>query len=104
MTADVESARRDWEDGYRRLLAATNDPIGSDRLHQQVDVILSELRKRVGAIFTIAQLADAYARSESWLLEAIDERAPVPGWPRTVAVAGDAAFHLYARGAVDFTP
>ena len=104
MTADIESARRDWDDGYRRLLAATNDPIGSDRLHQQVDVILAELRKRVGAIFTIAQLADAYARSESWLLETIDERAPVPGWPRTVAVAGDAAFHLYARGAVDYTP
>ena len=104
MTADVESARRDWDDGYRRLLAATNDPIGSDRLHQQVDVILAELRKRVGAIFTIAQLADAYAGSESWLLETIDERAPVPGWPRTVAVAGDAAFHLYARGAVDYTP
>ena len=104
MTADVESARRDWEDGYRRLLAATNDPIGSDRLHQQVDVLLSELRKRVGSIFTIAQLVDAYAKSESWLLETIDERAPVPGWPRTVAVAGDAAFHLYARGAVDYTP
>ena len=104
MTADVESARRDWEDGHRRLLAATNDPIGSDRLHQQVDVILAELRKRVGTIFTIAQLADAYAKSESWLLETIDERAPVPGWPRTVALAGDAAFHLYARGAVDYTP
>jgi hypothetical protein len=104
VTADVESARRDWEDGYRRLLAATNDPIGSDRLHQQVDVILSELRKRVGTIFTIAQLADVYARAESWLLETIDERAPVPGWPRTVAVAGDSAFHLYARGAVDYTP
>ena len=104
MTVDVESARRDWEDGHRRLLAATNDPIGSDRLHQQVDVILAELRKRVGTIFTIAQLADAYAKSESWLLETIDERAPVPGWPRTVALAGDAAFHLYARGAVDYTP
>lgn len=104
MAADVESSRRDWEDGYRRLLAATNDPSGSDRLHQQVDVIVAELRKRVGTIFTIAQLADAYAGSESWLLETIDERAPVPGWPRTVAVAGDAAFHLYARGAVDYTP
>ena len=104
MTADVESARRDWEDGYRRLLAATNDPTGSDRLHQQVDVIMAELRKRVGVIFTIVQLADVYAGSESWLLETIDQHAPVPGWPRTVAVAGDAAFHLYARGAVDYTP
>lgn len=104
MTADVESARRDWEDGYRRLAAATNDPVGSDRLHQQVDVIVAALRKRVGTIFTIAQLAEAYAGSEAWLQETIDEHAPVPGWPRTVSVAGDAAFHLYARGAVDYEP
>ena len=104
MTADVESARRDWEDGYRRLLATTNDPVGSGRLHTQVDAIVAELRKRVGATFTIAQLASAYASSEVWLRETIDERAPVPDWPRTVTVAGDAAFHLYARGAVDYTP
>ena len=104
MSADIESARRDWEDGYRRLLAATSDPVGSDRLHRQVDAIIAELRKRVGATFTIAQLADAYAGSEAWLRETIDERAPVPDWPRTVTVAGDAAFHLYARGAVDYTP
>ncbi len=104
MTADVESARRDWEDGYRRLTGAANDPVESDRLHQQVDAILAQLRKRVGATFTMAQLAEAYAHSEPWLWEAVDEHAPVPGWPRTVTVAGDAAFYLYARGALDYTP
>ncbi|MEP6892465.1 MAG: hypothetical protein ABI927_01685 [Gaiellaceae bacterium] len=104
MTADVESARRDWEDGYRRLVATTSDPVEGDRLHMQVDAILAELRKRVGATFTIAQLAEAYAASEAWLRETIDERAPVPGWPRTVTVAGDAAFHLYARAALDYAP
>jgi hypothetical protein len=104
VSADVESARSDWEDGYRRLLAAANDPVAGDRLHVQVDAIITELRKRVGATFTIGQLATAYAGSESWLQEAVGEHAPVPGWPRTVRVAGDAAFHLYARGAVDYTP
>ena len=104
MTADVDSARRDWEDGYRRLVAAASDPAGSDRLHAQVDVISAELRRRVGVIFTIAQLVDAYAGSEAWLLGTVDERAPVPGWPQTVTVAGDAAFFLYARGAVDYAP
>jgi hypothetical protein len=104
VTTDVESARRDWEDGYRHLVAATNDPVGSDRLHEQVDAILAALRRRVGATFTIAQLAAAYEGSEVWLRETIDEHAPVPGWPRTITVAGDAAFHLYARGAVDYAP
>ena len=103
MMVDVESARRDWEDGYRRF-AATSDPVSVDRLHKQVDAIVAELRKRVGATFTLAQLADAYAGSEAWLRQTIDERAPVPGWPRTVTLAGDAAFHLYARGAVDYAP
>ncbi len=104
MAADVESARRDWEDGYRRLVAGTSDPVGSDRVYRQVDAIVAELRKRVGATFTLAQLADAYAVSEQWLQETVAERAPVPDWPRTITVAGDAAFHLYARGAVDYTP
>lgn len=104
MTADVESARSDWEGGYRRLVAATDDPLGGPRLHAQVDAIVSELRKRVGATYTLSQLADAYAGSEAWLHETVDEHAPVPDWPRTLAVAGDAAFHLYARGAIDYTP
>jgi len=104
VTADVESARGDWEDGYRRLVAATNDPAGGDRLHTQVDAIVAELRKRVGTTFTLAELVDAYAGSDAWLRETVDERAPVPDWPRTVTVAGDAAFHLYARGAVDYEP
>lgn len=104
MTTDIESARRDWEDGYRKLLAASGDPRRSERLHAQVDAIVAELRKRVGATFTLAQLADAYAGSEAWLQAAIDEHAPVPDWPRTVALAGDAAFYIYARGAVDYAP
>jgi len=104
VTADVESARRDWEDGHRRLAATTHDLALNDRLYQQIDTILAQLRKRVGATFTMAQLADAYAHSEAWLWEAIDEHAPVPGWPQTVTVAGDAAFYLYARGALDYTP
>ena len=35
---------------------------------------------------------------------AVSERAPTPGWPRTLAIVQDAAFHLYQRGAVDYAP
>ena len=36
--------------------------------------------------------------------EAIEEHAPTPGWARSVSMVSDAAFHVYARGAVDYTP
>ena len=103
MTVDVESARRDWEDGYRRLLEASRDGVQGERLHAQVDAITDELRKRVGATFTLAQLAAAYADADFWLWGVVDERAPA-GWPRTLTLAGDAAFHLYARRAQDYEP
>ena len=38
------------------------------------------------------------------MLAAIEERAPSKGWARTVAIAGDAAFHAYSRGAQDYVP
>jgi hypothetical protein len=104
MRADVDSARRDWEDGYRRMAADAADSAVAERLHRQLDAITAELRKRIGATFTLAELADAYADSDRWVREAVEERAPVAGWPRTVSVVGDAAFHLYARGAVDYVP
>jgi hypothetical protein len=104
VTEQVESARRDWEEGYRRLLAESRDPVAAERLHAQVDAVTDELRKRVGGTFTLAQLARAYAGSERWTREAVSERAPGPGWPRTLALVGDAAFHLYARAAVDYEP
>lgn len=104
MSIDVDSARRDWADGHRRLAAAAGDPLQSGRLRRQVDVVVEELRRRVGATFTLAELAQAYAGAETWARDAVEERAGTPGWPRTLAVVVDAAFHLYARGAVDYAP
>lgn len=93
-----------WEEGHRRLLDAARDPGQREVLHAQVAAISAELRKRVGGAFTLAELAEAYANSERWAREAVAERASSSGWPRTLAVAGDTAFHLYARGAVDYEP
>lgn len=104
MTEQVDSARQDWDEGYRRLLAESRDPVAAERLYAQVGVVTSELRKRVGSTFTLAELADAYAGAERWTRDAVSERAPLPGWPRTLALVGDAAFHLYARAAVDYEP
>jgi hypothetical protein len=104
VSTDLESARRDWEDGYRRLAVATRDPAAAERLHRQVDVVTDELRRRVGGTYTLAELARAYAGSDSWARHAVEERAATPGWARTLSIVGDAAFHIYARGALDYEP
>lgn len=100
----VAAARREWADGHRRFLAEARDPTRADVLHQQRDAVLDELRRRVGGVFTLAELADAYAGSERWLREVVDERAPSRGGTRTVSLAGDAAFHAYSRQAQDYAP
>ena len=100
----VESARREWEEGSRRFQEAARDPARADLLHRQLDVVTEELRRRVGATFTLAQLADAYDGAERWLLGAVEERAPARGWARTATLAADAAFHAYSRGALDYEP
>lgn len=104
MSSDVESARRDWADGYRRLTDASRDPVQAERLHRQVDVVTEELRRRVGGTYTLAELAGVYATSDRWARHAVEERAATQGWARTLSIVGDAAFHIYARGALDYEP
>jgi hypothetical protein len=69
-----------------------------------METVTAELRRRVGASFTLTELAAAYDDSERWTLTAISERCYRPGWVRTASSAVDAAFHLYARGARDYRP
>ena len=101
---DLDSARRDWEDGHRRLERVSRDELQAERLRLQFDVISAELRRRVGGTFTLAMLADVYSGADMWTRQAVEEHAATPGWARSVSMVGDAAFHIYARGAVDYTP
>lgn len=104
MAIALDVVRREWEDGYRRFEAASRDPVAADRLRVQLDVVSDELRRRVGQTFTLGELAAAYERADAWARHAVSERAATPGWPRTLAIVEDAAFHLYQRGAVDYSP
>lgn len=101
---DVELARQQWQDGNRRVERARSDPRRYRRLVAQVDLLVAALRQRVGQTFSLAELAGAYDGADDWardLLERADpEGAPTPE-PGTLA---DAAFHQYARGAVDYRP
>jgi hypothetical protein len=100
----LEVVRSEWEDGYRRFQNLSRDGVAADRLSLQLEVVTDELRKRVGQTFTLEDLAGRYAAADEWVRDTVSERAPTPGWPRTLSIVQDAAFHLYQRGAVDYTP
>lgn len=100
----TEAVRREWEEGYRRFEAATRDPVAGMRLLAQLEVVTDELRRRIGQTFTLDELAATYERADAWVMDAVSEHAPTPGWHRSLAMVEDAAFHLYQRGAVDYAP
>ena len=66
--------------------------------------MIEQLRRRIGAVFTLAELAAEYRRSESWVRAAIAELPSEAQWQPGLTTATDAAFHLYARGAQDYEP
>jgi hypothetical protein len=104
VTVAVDSAREEWAEAHRKLESAKGDRLSYERLMRQVETVTAELRRRVGQTFTLAQLAAAYADAERWSRSAVAESAPPPDWPRTLALVEAAAFHPYARGAVDYRP
>lgn len=100
----AEHLRREWEEGARALEAARDDRARYHDLLEQVETIVDELRKRVGQTFTLADLARAYGDAERWAADALEESEAPPSWPRTLSVVLGAAFHRYARGALDYKP
>lgn len=96
----VEHARQQWEEGHRRLQSHASDRALYPRLLVEVRKVVAELNRRVGQTFTLAELADAYREADPWLLEILGP----PGGATHLALVEDAAFHLYARGALDYSP
>ena len=65
---------------------------------------MAGLRQRVGQVFTLAELADAYDGADDWARELLEEADPEAPPPIEAGTVADAAFHLYARGAADYRP
>jgi hypothetical protein len=104
VSATVEIARHEWAEGYRRVEAERGDPRRYRILHAQVDAITEQLRRRVGTDFTVSELAAEHRRADPWVQAAVAELPPAVRWPAGIAIATDAAFHVYARGARDYEP
>jgi hypothetical protein len=103
MSADLPSARFEWERAHRDLAEVASDPVAEERVQRQLSAVSAELRRRVGGTFTLDELAEEYVAADRWARDVLADQA-VPGWTRTLALVQGAAFHLYARGAADYTP
>ena len=104
MAIGVETARTEWEDAARTIESLRREQPRYDWLLAQLEVVTSELRRRVGQTFTLAELADAYADAERWTREAVSEHGATPGWARDLSLVTAAAFHAYQLGATDYEP
>ena len=62
-----------------------------------------ELRRRIGQTFTLAELADAY-RAPSGGAAMPSPSARRRRLARTLSLVEAAAFHIYSRGATDYSP
>jgi hypothetical protein len=102
--SQVEVARQEWEEGSRRLEAARDDPGRYRQLLGLLELVLDELRRRIGQTYTLAELVDEYGNSERWAREVIEERAETSTWPRDLSIVLAAAFDAYQRGAIDYEP
>jgi hypothetical protein len=101
---EIELARQQWHDGNRRVEAARADHRRYVHLTGQVETIVAALRRRVGQIFTLAELAEAYDGADAWTADVLEEAAPDEAPATEPGTVADAAFHVYARGATDYRP
>jgi hypothetical protein len=93
----AESARQEWEEGYRRIQAMRGDVRRYRALMADADAVRDDLRRRVGQTFTVEELARVYLDADAWMRDVVAD-------PRELPLIGAAAFHLHARGATDYSP
>jgi hypothetical protein len=101
---DVELARLQWADGYRRIDAARDKGGSYVALMARVETVIGALRVRIGQIFTLQQLADAYDGADDWAGAVLDDADPEAAPTREPGTITDAAFYMYAQGAQDYRP
>lgn len=95
-----DNAIHQWRRGERRLAQAPPERVRL--LGRVIDVVVAELRRRLGGRFTAEELAQLYDRGTSWCLQLAMETAPADPWAWDSSIVVDAAFARYVREAVDY--
>jgi hypothetical protein len=90
-----------WLDGERRLSQA--DPADRPAMERAVEVIVDELRRRLGGPFTTDELAALYeSEGTDRAFELATRVAPANPAAWDMATIAGAAFARYAREATDY--
>ena len=102
----IETSRIQWEDARARLDGEA-DPVRQQQLFDLVELLLAQLRRDLGSVFSLSELDARYIEADrsisQFVADAIPrERAHVG--PADATLVLDAAFDLYARGAYDYEP
>ena len=100
---NVELARHQWAEGRRAVERSRADRAAYHELSERVEIVTGELTRRVGQVFTLAELTAEYEQADRWTLQALHEAFP-DGVPSAVSTVADAAFDLYSRRASDYSP
>ena len=96
MSYPLENARFQWREGERRLREADDrERIVLDRA---ADDVVAELRRRLGGVFELGELADLYGDDVDWA-HALAARRALGADSGAIV---DAAFGRYAREAADY--
>lgn len=95
----LDYVRLQWQAGERRLSQLA--PGVRRPFDRVIDVLVAELRRRLGSTFSTQELVDLYEGSGSWTMALAVEVAPdePAAWEHWVA---DAAFNRYMRDAADW--
>jgi hypothetical protein len=83
----LQTAVFQWEQGARRLREAD-----TREANRRVNLVLDQLRRRLGSTFSAEELADVYGQGTGW--------ADEPSGMESCIV--DAAFHRYLREARNY--
>jgi hypothetical protein len=103
MPYPLDNAIFQWEEGASRLRELSREPRSARTAARAVDAIRDELRRRIGPTFSAQELADLYARGTDWALESARYAAPMDAVDLDPQAIVDGAFHVYLRGAYDYS-
>lgn len=95
-----ENAIYDWQEGERRVRDAPPDR--RVVLERIVDLLVAELRRRLGGAFTTQELLELYGHGTDWCHDLAARAAPSAPWAWEARIVGDAAFARYVREAADY--
>lgn len=95
-----EVAFQQWQSADRRRHAIQGpESIAVERV---CEVLLAELRRRLGSTFTTVELVTLYDAGTSWCLDVAVATAPGAPWAWDERLIADATFYRYVREAQDF--